>query len=104
VWSASLAATSAVGATAGPTAPSPATRGILASDPPRPTVGVPDTPAPGDTTPPTALPIVEQRDPRSEGSGPGIVGSPLAILAGVIVVGLLSAALTVVAARLTRAG
>lgn len=41
-------------------------------------------------------------DPRSEGEGPGLVGSPLAILAGVVVLGLATAALTVAVIRVRQ--
>ena len=41
-------------------------------------------------------------DPRSEGAGPGIVGSPLAILAAVVLLGLATAAVTLVIARLSQ--
>jgi hypothetical protein len=41
-------------------------------------------------------------DPRSEGSGPGLVGSPLLILLGVVVIGLATAAITALVARLAR--
>lgn len=46
--------------------------------------------------------VVSGGDPRSEGSGPGLVGSPLAILLGVVAIGSATAALTAVVARLTR--
>jgi hypothetical protein len=39
-------------------------------------------------------------DSRSEGSGPGLVGSPLGVLLAVVALGLATALLTVVIARL----
>jgi hypothetical protein len=41
-------------------------------------------------------------DPRSEGAGPGLVGSPLLVLAGVIGLGVATALLTAAFARLGR--
>lgn len=41
-------------------------------------------------------------DPRSDGAGPGIVGSPLLILAAVVALGMATALLTVLIARLTQ--
>ena len=41
-------------------------------------------------------------DPRSEGSGPGFVSNPLVILLGVVALGAVTVALTVVLARLGR--
>ena len=38
-------------------------------------------------------------DPRSDGQGPGIVGSPLGVLAGVIGLGLITAGVTIVVVR-----
>jgi hypothetical protein len=57
----------------------------------------PGSPAPAST----ALPMVGSGDSRSEGEGPGIVGSPVAIAAGVVVLGLLTAVGTVLVLRLT---
>ena len=48
--------------------------------------------------------LLEGGDPRSEGAGPGIVGAPLLILLGIVVLGLATVILTVVLARLTRRG
>jgi hypothetical protein len=50
----------------------------------------------------TRAPIIVTGDPRSEGEGPGLMGSPLAVLAGVLALGIVTAALTVVVVRLTR--
>lgn len=46
--------------------------------------------------------IVGVGDPRSEGEGPGLVGSPIVIALGVIGLGVVSAAATVLVIRLTR--
>ncbi len=66
--------------------------------------------AAADASPTPTLPALEEDlidedlivagDPRSEGEGPGIVGSPLAILFGVIVLGLATAGVTVVVVRM----
>jgi len=50
----------------------------------------------------TPGPIVLTGDPRSDGAGPGIVGSPLAILLGVVVLGVTTVLVTVALARLTQ--
>ncbi len=47
-------------------------------------------------------PVLEGGDPRSEGSGPGLVGNPLLILGEVVLLGLATAFATVLLARLTR--
>jgi len=57
----------------------------------------PGTPAPAVTTPP----MVGSGDSRSDGEGPGIVGSPVTIAAGVVVLGLLTALGTVLVVRVT---
>lgn len=46
--------------------------------------------------------VIGTGDPRSEGEGPGLVGSPLLVALGVVALGLVTAAVTVVAVRLTR--
>jgi hypothetical protein len=46
--------------------------------------------------------IVAGGDPRSEGTGPGLVGSPLLVLGAVIALGVATALVTVVLARMTR--
>jgi hypothetical protein len=53
-----------------------------------------------DVTP--APTVVEPGDPRSEGEGAGLVGQPLLVAGGVIVLGILAAGATLVYARLTR--
>lgn len=62
------------------------------------TAGSPDpgpSPSPG---------IVGTGDPRSNGQGPGLVGSPLAILGGVILLGALAAGGTLLYLRVRRDG
>jgi hypothetical protein len=83
-------------ATPGPTA-GPTTRPAGAPPP----AGTATSSSPG---PEPLIPaeVVSGGDPRSEGSGPGLVGSPLAILLGVVAIGSATAALTAVVARLTR--
>ena len=51
---------------------------------------------------PTASPgeLLSGGDSRSEGSGPGLVGSPLGVLIAVVALGLVTALLTVLLARL----
>lgn len=53
---------------------------------------------------PSAAPIdvLMGGDPRSDGAGPGIVGSPLLILIGVVVLGAGTALVTALLARLLR--
>jgi hypothetical protein len=51
---------------------------------------------------PTRLDQLFGGDPRSDGAGPGIVGSPLLILGGVVLLGLATALVTVVVARLSQ--
>ena len=53
---------------------------------------------------PTATPgaLLAGGDPRSEGGGPGLVGSPLGVLLAVVVLGVATALVTVVLARLSR--
>ena len=41
-------------------------------------------------------------DPRSEGGGPGLVGSPIVVLLGVVALGLGTAAVTALIATLSR--
>jgi hypothetical protein len=54
---------------------------------------------------PAATPAVEVTivtgDPRSDGQGPGLVGEPLLVLAGIFLVGLATVVATVVIARAT---
>lgn len=54
------------------------------------------TAAPGD--------LLAGGDPRSEGGGPGLVGSPLGVLLAVVALGVATALVTLVLARLTRRG
>jgi hypothetical protein len=51
---------------------------------------------------PTAIDQFFGGDPRSEGAGPGIVGSPLLILGGVVLLGFAIAVITVAIARLSQ--
>jgi hypothetical protein len=53
---------------------------------------------------PTPVPMLEPGDPRSEGAGPGLVGSPLLVLAAVVALGLTTALLTALVVRLSRRG
>lgn len=46
--------------------------------------------------------IVPPLDPRSDGGGPGLVGSPLVVALGVILLGALAAVVTALVLRLTR--
>jgi hypothetical protein len=48
---------------------------------------------------PTMAPVIGSGDSRSEGEGPGFVGSPVAIAVGVVVLGLATAIGTVVVLR-----
>ncbi len=48
--------------------------------------------------------ILAPIDPRSDGQGPGLVGSPLGVAVGVILLGGLVAAITALVLRLTREG
>jgi len=41
-------------------------------------------------------------DPRSDGEGPGLVGSPIAVALGVVLLGVVSAGATLLVLRLTR--
>lgn len=75
-----------------------------------PTLGASPEPSSSASAGPAASPspvtsdVLEPVDPRSEGSGPGIVGSPLVILLGVVGLGILSALITAAWVRLTRQG
>lgn len=53
---------------------------------------------------PSAAPadLLEGGDLRSEGEGPGLVGNPLLIVGAVLALGLATALLTALMARLTR--
>ena len=61
----------------------------------------------GQSPGPTPVPepssgVIRTGDPRSEGEGPGIVGSPLGIAVGVVGLGLLAAGGTALYVRVTR--
>jgi hypothetical protein len=45
-------------------------------------------------------PVIGSGDSRSDGEGPGLVGSPAAIAVGVVVLGLATAGVTLVALRI----
>lgn len=47
-------------------------------------------------------PVLASGDLRSEGSGPGLVGNPLLILGGVVLLGLGTAVVTIVLVRFAR--
>jgi hypothetical protein len=49
---------------------------------------------------PTTAAVLEGGDLRSDGGGPGLVGNPLLILGAVLLLGLATAAVTVLVARL----
>jgi hypothetical protein len=53
---------------------------------------------------PTQAPreLLSGGDPRTEGGGPGIVGSPIGVLLGVVALGLATTLVTVVLARLAH--
>jgi hypothetical protein len=46
--------------------------------------------------------VITTGDPRSDGGGPGLVGSPIEIAVGVVMLGLLTIAGTTLVIRLTR--
>jgi hypothetical protein len=46
--------------------------------------------------------VLASGDLRSEGSGPGLVGNPLLILGGVVLLGLGTALVTIVVVRFAR--
>ena len=50
----------------------------------------------------TTGPVILGGDIRSDGAGPGLVGSPLAILLGVILLGAVTVAATMVIARFAK--
>ncbi len=75
--------------------------GVGASSPVGVTATLPT--APSAAASPGASPgIIETGDPRSNGQGPGLVGSPVAILIGVVLLGAAAAGGTLLYVRLTR--
>jgi hypothetical protein len=56
--------------------------------------------SPQPAAPPSPEPVVGSGDSRSDGQGPGLVGSPVVIAAGVVVLGAITAAGTLVVLRL----
>jgi hypothetical protein len=63
----------------------------------------PSSPAVASPTPvPTlAATTIDAGDPRSDGQGPGLVGEPLLVLAGIVLVGVATVVGTIVIARAT---
>jgi hypothetical protein len=58
---------------------------------------------PSERPAPTATPsVIGTGDPRSDGEGPGLQGSPLLIALGVVSIGFTAAAATVLLLRLRR--
>ena len=53
-------------------------------------------------TPAASAGVIETGDPRSNGQGPGLVGSPVEILIGVVLLGVVAAGGTLLFLRLTR--
>ncbi|MEA2622637.1 MAG: hypothetical protein QOH61_1547 [Chloroflexota bacterium] len=53
-------------------------------------------------SPAASPPIIGTGDPRSDGQGPGLVGSPFAIAIGVVLLGAIAAGGTLVFLRVTR--
>ena len=51
---------------------------------------------------PSAAPVITTGDPRSDGGGPGLVGSPIEIALAVVLLGSVTVAGTVLVLRLTR--
>lgn len=74
-----------------------ASSGFVGAASPEPSPGAVATAAPE----PTAG-IIGSGDPRSNGQGPGLVGSPFAILVGVVLLGLATAGGTLLFVRMTR--
>jgi hypothetical protein len=65
-------------------------------------LGAEPSPAPTAFAPTAPAVVIESGDLRSEGTGPGLVGDPLLILGAVVVLGLGTAALTLLIARLAQ--
>jgi len=47
-------------------------------------------------------PVITTGDPRSDGGGPGLVGSPIQIAVGIVMLGLLTIAGTTLVIKVTR--
>ncbi len=47
-------------------------------------------------------PVITTGDPRSDGGGPGLVGSPIEIAVGIVMLGLLTIAGTTLVIKVTR--
>jgi hypothetical protein len=68
------------------------------------TAAIAATPSPGASAPgpdATMPPVIGSGDSRSDGEGPGFVGSPVAIALGVVVLGVITAVGTLVVLRAT---
>jgi hypothetical protein len=57
--------------------------------------------ATSEIAPPTPEAAIDTGDPRSDGQGPGLVGEPLLVLLGVVLVGVATVVVTAVIARAT---
>ena len=57
--------------------------------------------ATGDVEGPAPEAPIDTGDPRSEGQGPGLVGEPLLVLLGIVLIGVATVLVTVVIARAT---
>ncbi len=47
-------------------------------------------------------PVITTGDPRSDGGGPGLVGSPIEIAVGIVMLGLITIAGTTILIKVTR--
>jgi hypothetical protein len=93
-WLAVGLSTSAVLGQVGSPKAAPAGMSVPAASPGVSTVSGPAA-SPGVSAP------IETGDPRSDGQGPGLVGEPLLVLAGIALVGLATVIVTIVIARAT---
>jgi hypothetical protein len=50
----------------------------------------------------SAAPVITTGDPRSDGGGPGLVGSPVEIAVAIVLLGLITIAGTTLVIRVTR--
>jgi hypothetical protein len=70
-----------------------------------PLVAATPVPAASAAPQPSATPaILDTGDPRSNGQGPGLVGSPFTVALGVVALGVMAAGGTVLYVRMTRQG
>lgn len=65
-------------------------------------LGVSTSPTHAQGPEPSAATVIEAGDPRSDGEGPGLVGSPIEIALAVVLLGLVTTAGTALVIRLTR--